>query len=121
MQAIGKSLGVQLHEPKKVVKKVQATQVKPPAHSLRTQDKVIAKPDNVTATKTKPVARAKSIKKNDEKVELPSKIVNIRRSLDLEKSEDSSLYVSALEEVPDDSAKKTVKNSSKVSTHRVND
>ncbi|OAD58626.1 G2/mitotic-specific cyclin-B3 [Eufriesea mexicana] len=109
--AIGKTLGThQTQEPKKTVKKTFVTQVKPFAQtsSIRTLEKIVTKPE-VVPQKPKPVPRVKSIKKDDEKTELPSKILNVRRSLDLEKSEDSSLYVSALEEVGDDSTKKSRK------------
>ena len=117
MQAIGKTLSVQLHEPKKVIKKTETTQIKPvtQTHSLRTLGKGLVKPDNVAAvaaTKTKPLSRVKTVKKNDEKIvtDVLSKIVNVRHSLDLEKSEDNSLYVSALEDVSVDSAKKNAEN-----------
>lgn len=51
--------------------------------------------------------RVKPVRKNDEKIDIPIKIVNVRRSLDLEKSEDNSLYVSALEDVGDESIKRS--------------
>ncbi|XP_012286391.1 G2/mitotic-specific cyclin-B3 [Orussus abietinus] len=109
--AIGKSFGAQLHEPKKLVKKAIVTQTKPivPTSSLRTLEKILGKPDNVVPAKPKPVPKVKPVKKDDEKAEVPSKIVNVRRSLDLEKSEDGSLYVSALEEISTDSGKKTTR------------
>lgn len=53
------------------------------------------------------MTRAKApAKKEEEKPEVPSKIANVRRSLDLEKSDDSSLYVSALETLPEENAKR---------------
>lgn len=105
----------QTQEPKKTVKKTIVTQVKPGTltSSVRTLEKIVTKPE-VVPQKPKPVPRVKSIKKDDEKTELPSKILNVRRSLDLEKSEDSSLYVSALEEVGDDSTRKSRKSNIQV-------
>ncbi|XP_043284432.1 G2/mitotic-specific cyclin-B3 [Venturia canescens] len=115
--AIGKSFGVQHQEPKKLVKKAPITQVKPliQNHQSKGLEKINVRPDHV-APKTKITTRAKSILKDEEKVDLPSKttLINTRRSQDLEKSEDSSLYVSALEEVPEDSAKKATKTINKV-------
>lgn len=74
----------------------------------------MTKPE-VVLPKPKLVPRAKPIiKKDDEKVELPNKVVTLRYSLDLEKSEDSSLYVSALEDVGDDSARKSRKSNIQV-------
>ncbi|RLU20783.1 hypothetical protein DMN91_007397 [Ooceraea biroi] len=56
----------------------------------------------VVPIKLKPPPRKSTVKK-DEKTEVPNKVVNtnVRHSVDLEKSEDSSLYVSALEDVTD--------------------
>ncbi|XP_017876293.1 G2/mitotic-specific cyclin-B3 isoform X2 [Ceratina calcarata] len=108
--AIGKTLGAhQTHEPKKVIKKATTTtttQIKPftQTSSIRTLDKGISKPE-VVPQKPKPVPRVKPVKKDDDKIEIPTKIVNVRRSLDLEKSDDSSLYVSALDDVGDVSRK----------------
>ncbi|KAG7207685.1 hypothetical protein KM043_009304 [Ampulex compressa] len=112
--AIGKTLGTQ-QEPKRAAKKATVTQVKPATQtsSLRTLDKITAKPE-VVPVKPKPVPRVKSVKKDDENVQIPSKIVNVRRSLDLEKSEDNSLYVSALEDVVEESAKKPQKSIIKI-------
>ncbi|XP_076242603.1 cyclin B3 [Calliopsis andreniformis] len=106
--AIGKTLGTHQQEPKKAVKRQTVTQVKSltQTSSVRTLEKVVSKPE-VAPPKPKPVPRVKAVKKNDEKTEIPNKIVNARRSLDLEKSEDSSLYVSALEDVGDESVKKS--------------
>lgn len=107
--AIGKTLGThQTQEPKKAVKKTTVTQIKSftQTSSIRTLEKGVIKPE-VIPQKPKPVPRVKPIKKDEEKTEIPSKILNVRRSLDLEKSEDSSLYVSALEEITDDSTKKS--------------
>ncbi|XP_063993788.1 G2/mitotic-specific cyclin-B3 [Diachasmimorpha longicaudata] len=111
--AIGKSLGVQLPEAKRVVKKSQILQpVKSsaaPAHNLRNTERVVVKTDNVIPAKPKVVTRAKVAKKTEEHVDVTSK-VQVRKSLDLEKSEESSLYVSALEEVAEDISKKCDKN-----------
>ncbi|XP_076762999.1 cyclin B3 [Xylocopa sonorina] len=107
--AIGKSLAThQTQEPKKPVKKTTTTEIKPftQTSSIRTLEKAVTKPE-VVPQKPKPVPRVKPVKKDDEKAEIPSKIVNVRRSLDLEKSDDSSLYVSALEDVGDDCLKKS--------------
>ncbi|CAK9799368.1 G2/mitotic-specific cyclin-B3 [Anthophora quadrimaculata] len=109
--AIGKTLGThQTQEPKKATKKATTTQVKhfTQTSSVRTLEKAVTKPE-VILSKLKPVPRVKPVKKDEEKTEVPSKIVNVRHSLDLEKSEDSSLYVSALEDIGDDSLKKSRK------------
>ncbi|KAF3426722.1 hypothetical protein E2986_06422 [Frieseomelitta varia] len=110
--AIGKTLGTYQtnQEPKKTVKKAAVTQVKPftQTSSVRTLEKVVTKPE-VVPQKPKPVPRVKPMKKDEEKIEVPIKIVKVRRSLDLEKSEDSSLYVSALEDVGDDIDRKSRK------------
>lgn len=60
----------------------------------------------------KPRPRLKP-KKDDEKAEIAIKIVNYKHSLDLEKSDDNSLYVSALEDVTD-STKRTRRSTIKV-------
>ncbi|XP_076649011.1 cyclin B3 [Halictus rubicundus] len=108
--AIGKTLGTHQQDPKKAVKKAAATvtQTKPyiQTSSIRTLEKTVAKPE-VVPPKPKIMPRVKSVKKDIEKAEIPSKIINVRRSLDLEKSEDSSLYVSALEDVGEDNEKKS--------------
>ncbi|XP_076292111.1 cyclin B3 [Lasioglossum baleicum] len=108
--AIGKTLGAHQQDPKKAVKKavtavVTQTKAYTQTSSIRTLEKTVAKPE-VVPLKPKIAPRVKSVKKDVEKVEIPSKIVNVRRSLDLEKSEDSSLYVSALEDIGEDSEKK---------------
>lgn len=66
----------------------------------------------VVPAKAKPVVRAKPIIRKDDKIETAIKVVNIRRSADLE-SEDNSLYVSALEDVTD-SVKKSRRSNNKV-------
>lgn len=106
--AIGKTLGAHPQEPKKAVKRPTVTQVKPVTQtsSVRTLDKAASKPE-IAPPKPKPVPRVKPVRKNDEKIDIPIKIVNVRRSLDLEKSEDNSLYVSALEDVGDESIKRS--------------
>ncbi|XP_011299191.1 G2/mitotic-specific cyclin-B3 [Fopius arisanus] len=112
--AIGKSLGVQLPEAKKIVKKSQIVQpVKStvaPAHNLRNAEKVVIKTDNVIPAKPKVATRAKVAKRTEDHVDVTSKVPNVRRSLDLEKSDQSSLYVSALEDVPEEVSKKNEKN-----------
>ena len=116
LQAIGKTLGTyQTQEPKKTFKKAAVTQVKPftQTSSVRTLEKVVTKPE-VVPQKPKPVPRVKPIKTDEEKIEIPIKIVKVRRSLDLEKSEDSSLYVSALEDVGDDIERKSRKSNIQV-------
>ncbi|XP_012262868.1 G2/mitotic-specific cyclin-B3 [Athalia rosae] len=110
--AIGKSLGAQIQEAKKVTKKV-AIQNKPATNTLQSIGKIPIKPDNVVPVKAKPPSRVPAKKKEDDKVEIPAKIANVRRSLDLEKSEDSSLYVSALEDA-DESLKKSTRSNSRV-------
>ncbi|XP_076671564.1 cyclin B3 [Andrena cerasifolii] len=106
--AIGKTLGTHQQEPKKALRKATITQVKPitQTSSVRTLDTAATKSE-VAHARPKPLPRVKPVKKDEEKTEIPSKIVNVRRSLDLEKSEDSSLYVSALEDVGDDSTKRS--------------
>lgn len=106
--AIGKTLGTHQQEPKKVVKKATATQAKSftQTSSIRTLEKFTTKPE-IIPPKPKPVLHPKPVKKDEEKTEVASTIVNVRHSLDLEKSEDSSLYVSALEDVGDDTSKKS--------------
>lgn len=82
---------------------------------LRSLDKVLVKNDNAALAKTKLQPRAtKFVKKDEEKLEIP-KVAALRRSVDLEKSEDNSLYVSALEEVSEESSKMVTRSSVKVS------
>ncbi|XP_014615109.1 PREDICTED: G2/mitotic-specific cyclin-B3 [Polistes canadensis] len=106
--AIGKQLGTQQPEPKKVVKKI-ATKTKP--HIPRNANKVVAekifpKQDVVTITKLKPVQRVQAIKHEEEENKIVNnKIEPIRPSLDSQKSENSSLYMSALEEESENSIK----------------
>ena len=86
---------------------------------VKLPEKCPAKTEAVT-TKPKPILRAKlpAGKKIEEKAELPSKVYITRRSTDVEKSEqksdESSLYISALEEVPEENAKRSSRSSSKV-------
>ncbi|THK33160.1 G2/mitotic-specific cyclin-B3 [Diachasma alloeum] len=112
--AIGKSLGVQLPEAKRVVKKSQVLQpVKSsaaPAHNLRNTERLVVKTDNVIPAKPKVATRAKVAKRAEDHVDVTSKVTNVRRSLDMEKSEESSLYVSALEDVSEEVSKKNDKN-----------
>lgn len=107
-----------------MAKKVTLSQpVKPTtqtAASAKTAEKiVICKQDNnVPQSKPKQtVTRAKpQSKKEEDKTEIPTnKIVNnVRRSLEVEKSDESSLYISALESLPEES-KRLSRASSRVS------
>lgn len=97
------SLGGQNHTTKKMVTHVKPVVVDKPA------DINIAK---VIPVKSKPLPRVKPIIKKDDKTEISNKVIN-RHSTDLEKSDDNSLYVSALEDVMD-SLKKTRKSSTKI-------
>ncbi|XP_072762964.1 G2/mitotic-specific cyclin-B3 isoform X2 [Anoplolepis gracilipes] len=98
------SLGGQSHITKKMITHVKPVVVDKPT------DINVAK---VIPVKSKPLPRIKPIIKKDDKMEISNKIVNIRHSTDLEKSEDNSLYVSALEDVTE-SLKKTRRSSNKV-------
>ncbi|XP_015191399.1 PREDICTED: G2/mitotic-specific cyclin-B3 [Polistes dominula] len=123
--AIGKQLGTQQQqpEPKKVVKKV-ATKTK--ARILTNENKVVTekifpKQDVAPVTKLKPV-RVKIVKHDEEE----NKIINnnvkpIRPSLESEKSsEDSSLYMSALEE-SENSIKKSERVNNKADINEKNE
>ncbi|XP_012541579.1 G2/mitotic-specific cyclin-B3 [Monomorium pharaonis] len=105
--AITTSLGGQNHATKKAI-----IQPKPIESNI-----VLEKSADITSkgvsTKIKPVPRVKPIIKKDDKTEIVNKVVNNRRSVDLEKSEDNSLYVSALEDV-NDSMKRTRRSNNKV-------
>jgi hypothetical protein len=69
-------------------------------------DKILGKHDALN-TKSKQVARVKPpVKKGDEKTEVSAKVTNTRWSVDLEKSDESSLYVSALEILPEENIKR---------------
>lgn len=116
--AIGKTLGTQQYEPKKAIKKVVGTQVKPATQTstAKVVEKVATKLD-IQPPKPKPTSRVTLLKKDEEKSEIASKIVNVRRSLDLEKSEDNSLYVSALEDV-NESVKKSHRESIKADENK---
>lgn len=98
--AIGKQLGTQQPEPKKVVNKI-ATKAKPhvPINANKViAEKIFPKQDVVTITKLKPVQRVQAIKHEEEHKKVNNKIELNRPSLDSEKSENSSLYMSALED-----------------------
>ncbi|XP_050461307.1 G2/mitotic-specific cyclin-B3 [Cataglyphis hispanica] len=96
------SLGGQNHATKKIVTHGKLVVIDKPAEIN------IAK---VMPVKSKPLPRVKPIIKKEDKTEIVNKVVvNIRHSTDLEKSEDNSLYVSALEDVTD-SLKKIRRNS----------
>ncbi|KAM0727990.1 G2/mitotic-specific cyclin-B3 [Formica fusca] len=99
--AITTSFGGQNHVTKKMVTHGKLVVIDKPTEIN------IAK---VIPVKSKPLPRVKPIIKKDDKTEIPNKVVNIRHSTDLEKSEDNSLYVSALEDVTD-SLKKIRRNS----------
>lgn len=101
--AITTSLGGQHHASKKPVTHVKPVVTDKPADNIA----------KVLPVKSKPLPRIKPIIKKDEKTEISNKIGNIRHSTDLEKSEDNSLYVSALEDVTD-SLKKTRRSNNKV-------
>lgn len=75
------------------------------APAVKNNEKVIPKAVVALPPKTKITTRA-NVVKNETKVEAPSKTINTRRSLDLEKSGDGSLYVSALEEIAEEGSKK---------------
>lgn len=113
VQAIGKPFGTQQQEPKKVVKKI-ATKTKTllQINSNKVAEKIVPKPD-VVVPKLKPIQRVKAIKQEEEKLKT-NNTETIRRSLDSEKSGDSSFYVSALEDVSDSSIKKSERENNKV-------
>ncbi|XP_012058523.1 PREDICTED: uncharacterized protein LOC105621665 [Atta cephalotes] len=94
------------HNPTKKV----VTQPKPVGSNIASEKPADVTTSKVVPAKVKPAPRIKSILKKDDKTEIINKVVNIRRSADLEKSEDNSLYVSALEDV-NDSIKKTRRSS----------
>lgn len=101
-QALGKTLGGHNQISKKplALGKLQV-------ENQDVTEKIVTKVSAVpTKTKLLPRISKPAIKKGDEKIELSKIVVNNKRSLDLEKSEDSSLYISALEDVTE-SAKKT--------------
>lgn len=97
-------MGGQNHAPKKTVTLVKSTLV---------TDKPIDNIAKVLPVKSKPLPRVKPIIKKDDKTEISNKVGNIRHSTDLEKSEDNSLYVSALEDVTE-SLKKIRRSNNKV-------
>ncbi|XP_066589456.1 G2/mitotic-specific cyclin-B3 [Prorops nasuta] len=101
--AIGKSLSTHQQESKKLVKK--PIQIKTAAQTLplKAERNNTKSSDNNTGQPAKPkiLPSTEPTQKEEKKVEVPSKNVNTRRSSDLEKSEDSSLYVSALEDISD--------------------
>lgn len=101
-------MGGQNHPTKKMV-----TQIKPVESNVALEKPADVAVSKVVPAKAKPVPRAKPIIKKDDKTEIINKIVNTRLSSDLEKSEDNSLYVSALEDVTD-SMKRTRRSSNKV-------
>lgn len=99
-------MGGQNHPTKKTV-----TQIKPVESNVAVEKPADVAVSKIIPAKAKPVPRTKPIIKKDDKTEIANKIVNNRRSVDLEKSEDNSLYVSALEDVTD-SMKRTRRSSS---------
>ncbi|XP_011064405.1 PREDICTED: G2/mitotic-specific cyclin-B3 [Acromyrmex echinatior] len=104
------------HNPTKKV----VTQPKPVGSNVASEKPADVTTSKVVPAKVKPAPRIKSILKKDDKTETINKIVNIRRSADLEKSEDNSLYVSALEDV-NDSIKKTRRSSNNKVDEKTND
>lgn len=113
--AIDKQFGATRQpEPKKAVKKLVTTKAKPlvQVNSNRVVEKVIPKAD-VVIPKPKALPRVQTLKTSDEKSKISSKIESVKRSLDLEKSDDSSLYVSALEDISDISIKKSERDGNK--------
>ncbi|KAG5324792.1 CCNB3 protein, partial [Pseudoatta argentina] len=104
------------HNPTKKV----VTQPKPAGSNVASEKPADVTTSKVVPAKVKPAPRIKSILKKDDKTEIINKIVNIRRSADLEKSEDNSLYVSALEDV-NDSIKKTRRSSNNKVDEKTND
>lgn len=109
------------------------------ASTIRTLDKILTKPDNNNGVhpaatgnnKTaaaagkqvssrggvKTTAAATVTRKDEEKTEIAvpaSKVGNNRRSLDSEKSDESSLYVSALDTLPEENAKRLSRTSNKI-------
>lgn len=113
--AISKPFGVsQKQEPKKAIKKLVPTKTKPltQTNSNRVVEQVLPKSDvdvpkpNIIVQKTKAVPRIKALKDEEEKLKVSNKTESVRRSLDSEKSDDSSLYVSALEDISDSNIKK---------------
>ncbi|XP_046825541.1 G2/mitotic-specific cyclin-B3 [Vespa crabro] len=109
--AIGKPFGTQQQEPKKVVKKI-ATKTKTllQINSNKVAEKIVPKTDVVI--KPKPIQRIKAIKQEDDKLKT-NNTETVRRSIDSEKSGDNSLYMSALEDVSDNSIKKTERENNK--------
>ncbi|EFN77747.1 G2/mitotic-specific cyclin-B3 [Harpegnathos saltator] len=112
--AIGRTLGEQNRIPSKIVPQFKT------AIENNAIEKRIAKATIIL--KSKPPSRVKPIVKKDEekksdenKADISQKFVNIRASLDSEKSEENSLYVSALEDVAEN-VKNSLKFNSKVSS-----
>ncbi|KYN15838.1 G2/mitotic-specific cyclin-B3 [Trachymyrmex cornetzi] len=104
------------HNPTKKI----VTQPKPVGSNVASEKPADVTTSKVVPAKVKPATRIKSILKKDDKTEIINKVVNIRRSADLEKSEDNSLYVSALEDV-NDSIKKTRRSSNNKVDEKTND
>lgn len=102
LQAIGKSLVGTNYGPKKVIAHVQPLVENIP----------VAKPKPVVpVVMAKPkLAPSNKFKNDEEKADITIKIVNIKSSLDSEKSDDNSLYVSALEDVTDSTNRTLRKN-----------
>ncbi|XP_014237797.1 G2/mitotic-specific cyclin-B3 [Trichogramma pretiosum] len=123
--AIGKTI-TQIQDAKKVAKKVTSQPVKPLTQTTantRTLDKIVtSKQENIPQSKPKQsVTRAKpQLKKEEEKTEIPAPVIKalnaVRRSIEVEKSDESSLYVSALESLPEESKRlsRTSKDSAKL-------
>lgn len=113
LQAIGKTIGAQIQDAsKKVTKKITTnatvkTVTQQPTSTLKSiANNKVVQPQTDDLAKPKQASRVKTqLKKDDEdKKEISNKTVNnLRRSVDLEKSDESSLYVSALESLPEES------------------
>lgn len=113
LKAIGKTLGEQNRIVSKVIPQLKTTIENNDAEKRIAKATIILKPK--PATRVKPIIKKDEEKKNDEnKTDIPQQIVNIRSSLDLEKSGENSLYVSALEDVTE-SVKNGLKFVNKVS------
>ncbi|XP_058795596.1 G2/mitotic-specific cyclin-B3 [Phymastichus coffea] len=117
--AIGKTIGVQIHDTKRVTKKFAVNHqhiktVGQTTNIVKPLDKILPKQDNHIHGKQKQsqqqhIARIKPSTKKEEdiKIEAQNKaVINLRRSVETEKSDESSLYVSALESLSEENAKR---------------
>ncbi|XP_034933589.1 G2/mitotic-specific cyclin-B3 [Chelonus insularis] len=102
--AIAKTQGIA--QSKKIVKKVQIKQAQP----VKANDKPVTTKQStniVSNLKSKLTTKSVVKKKPEIKKPLVEKVVELKKSEAAEKSDDSSLYVSALEDVSGGSAKKS--------------